>query len=292
MMAIGVRARINGAGLESEQVRKRHILACAARLPSPPDVVMALIGAMDDDEKGADQVAGLVARDQGLTARVLKISNSSFYGLSGQIGTVNEAVVILGFSNVSNLVIATEIANRYPTSPATRDALAGFWPHAMLTAFCASALANRCGAETGFAFTGGLLHDIGKLVLASAYPDDFSQFWATAPGAEDVLALESERFGMDHAVLGGWITEQWCFPAAISVALRAHHTAQSNDLLARVIRHADQIAHALALPAETQDALQTASDALIGLGARDSAPDLLAGIERHAGAASELFQKG
>ncbi|MFY9316318.1 MAG: HDOD domain-containing protein [Burkholderiales bacterium] len=275
---------------EPAAARERRILACAARLPSPPEIVLALVGAIDNDGKGAEQIAALAERDQALTVRLLKISNSSYYGLTGQVGTVRDAVVILGFSSVRNLVIATEIANCYGGLPAQRVGLADFWRHGLLSALCAAELARRCGAEEGHAFTGGMLHDIGQLVLASAYPEEFRALLAAPPGAVDALALERECFGMDHAALGGWIAERWHFPGAICAALRGHHQPHPSDPLACLLRSADRIAQALDAPASGGAALQACADALVALGTRHTAPELLADIERRAGAAAELFE--
>lgn len=280
---------------ENPQRREQRILECAARLPSPPDVVLALIGAIGSDAKGADAIARLVERDQALTARVLKLANSSFYGIMGRIGTARDAVVILGFSTVCKLVVSIWVAHRYATPPGRHAGLARFWRHGMLAAVCASALAQRAGADEGIAFTGGLLHDIGKLVLANAFPDEaLDPLSAVAHAADprDALAQERVRFGRDHASLGGLIAERWRFPAAICTALRDHHDMETRDPLARLIGHADRIAHALTWPAIAGDALQAAAAALVALDVRASATDLITEIEQQTGAAAQLFWAG
>ena len=279
------------AGPEGERAPEQHVLQCAARLPSPPDIVMELVKAVDSDNSSSAQVARLVERDPALTARVLKVSNSPFYGMAGRVGTIRDAVVILVFSNVCNLVVAIEIANRYGALPGLQAQLATFWRHGMLAALSASLLARRSGAEGGLAFTAGLLHDIGKLVLAQAYPDEAPLAPLQAGRAlPESLAAERERFGMDHAELGGWIAERWRFPPSIAGALRAHHDDDTQDSLARLICEADRVAHAIAEPGASGDALQACADALVALDSDDTAPDLLTELERQAGAASEVFQ--
>lgn len=284
---------------QTRQEREQRILACAARLPAPPDVVMALINASGEESSGADLIARLVERDPALTTRVLKVANSSFYAMTGRIGTVRDAVVILGFGTVCNIVVAFEITHRYAASPGSRALMRGFWRHAMLSAVCSAALARASDADSGIAFTGGLLHDIGRLVLVSAFPEEFSEI-TTTPGSEgmqaedwkDMLDLERRQFGMNHAQIGGWLCEHWRFPGELSGALRAHHDPAATNPLAQLIGHADLIAHALNGENAPARALQAAANALTGLAARESAPELLDRIEQQARAAEQLIAGG
>lgn len=264
--------------------RLANLLEQAARLPSPPTIVLALIASLGNDDAPVDTIAAHAGRDQALTARLLRIANSPWYGLSTRVASVRGAATVLGFANVRNLVIATEVINRYPAAPGQRAMLAGFWKHGLVTAFCAAALARRCGAEEGLAFTAGLLHDIGKLVQASADPAAY----ASLPAAEDDRAgLEVELFGANHAALGALIAERWRFPPPLCAALRSHHTPGIAEPLTQLVIQADRLAHALEAP-QPDARLQQCADALAALGSRHTAPELLAELEKQSAVAAEL----
>jgi putative nucleotidyltransferase with HDIG domain len=265
--------------------RLGRLLDCAARLPSPPAIVLALLASLGDENEPIDEIASHAERDQALTARLLKVANSPYFGLAGRVATVREAAMVLGLSNMRNLTLATEMLNRYPAIPGGRAGLAEFWRHGLLAAFCGAALARCCEADEGIAFTAGLLHDIGKLVLASAHPEEYPE---TCAHAGDPLALERARFGADHAALGGLIAERWRFPGVICNALRFHHESCAPDRQASIVAHADLLAHALAPDGVPAARLQRCADSLAALGARRTAPELLAEIEAHAAAAAEL----
>jgi len=264
--------------------RLARLLEQAARLPSPPTIVLALLASLGDDDVPLDTVAEHAGRDQALTARLLRIANSPWYGLSKRVASVRGAAVVLGFANLRNLVIATEVINRYEAAPGTKTALAGFWKHGLLTAFCAAALARRCAGEEGVAFTAGLLHDIGKLVQASADPAAYASLTTEEDGR---AALEVELFGANHAALGALIAERWRFPPAICAALRLHHTPETTEPLTRLVIQADRLAHALE-QADRTALPQQCADALAALGSRHTAPELLVELERQSAIAAEL----
>ena len=284
--------------------REQHLLERAAHLPSPPGVVMALLGALEDERSDADSMATLLGRDPALTARVLKVANSSYYAMAGRVGTVSEAMLILGLGTIRKLVIALGVANRLAGPVAKHPGLDGFWRHGTLVAAGTAALARRTGCEEGSAFIGGLLHDIGKLALASAFPAEFSAGPAAGPAAGPTaaraLAEEAALFGRDHASLGGWLAGHWRFPEALGAALRDHHEEQPAGGLAQLIWHADRLAHAMDdlqahSPGPVEDGapgtvLQVAAEALVAIGSHDCAPDLIAEIERQSGATLLLLQ--
>lgn len=252
---------------------------------------MAVAKAIDSAEQSSDAVAKLIGKDLVLTARVLKVANSSFYGMTGRIGTVRDALVILGFSTVGNLVVAMGFASRYASATHSHAGLRGFWQHGMLVAACAASLARRSGAEEGVAYVGGLLHDIGKLVLASAFPHSYGEpvpAGLRALHGENVLAIERARFGTDHAALGGLVAGRWRYPDSICAALRDHHSHDPQASLAKLIACADRVAHAFE-QAGYGAALQAGADALVELESNGSAPDLIAEIDKQAGAAALLL---
>jgi putative nucleotidyltransferase with HDIG domain len=279
--------RVSTTALEASEPRVARLIEHAARLPSPPAIVLALHDLLGDEESSLEEIATYAARDQALTARLLRVANSSYFGLARKVGTVRDAVIVLGTGNVRNLMIATEMLARYPGTNGARADLATFWRHGLLTAFCAAALAQRCASDDGVAFTAALLHDIGKLVLASAHPDEYA---ASACDAAACLQRERARFGADHAALGAMIAERWGFPHPICEALRSHHEPQALEPLARLVASADRLAHAFDPPLGRDAQLQRCADALVALGSHHTAPELFAEIERQGAIATELAQ--
>jgi putative nucleotidyltransferase with HDIG domain len=193
-------------------------------------------------------MANKIARDQAIVARVMRVANSSFFGLSGQISSIFEAVSVLGFNNLRGLVMAAGIINALPRPEQGFDWTV-FWRHSIRTAVCAKVLAKRVGLSPETAFTTGLLHDIGKLVMGVYFPQAFAQ----AHESDDestIEALQAERvaLGMDHAALGGEVAKRWHFPPEVREAVELHHTEARTGVektLTDVIYIANLFAHAL-----------------------------------------------
>ena len=138
-----------------------------------PLVVRKLLSVMDDDRSSADDISAVLASDQALAAKVLKLVNSSFYGMSGQVSTISRAVVILGVSAVRNLALGLSIAGIMGKGRQS-SLWSRFWDHSLAAATAAEHLARETGyPDPEEAFVAGLLHDVGHLVFMLAAPGDF-----------------------------------------------------------------------------------------------------------------------
>lgn len=228
-----------------QQTSLASVLDHAQKLPSLPSLVLEILESFDNERMNVATLANKIANDQALVARVMRVANSAFFGLSGQVGTIFEAISVLGFNNLRGLVTAAAIINATPRNLGQFD-LVAFWHHGICTAACAKALAKRLGLNAEIAFTAGVLHDIGKLIIAMEHP-------AAAQSADegsDERSLEAERnlVGYDHAALGGELAQRWKFPQAICEAIRLHHSPQdasARGVLADVVYVANLFAHAL-----------------------------------------------
>jgi len=190
-----------------------EIIDGLGRLPGLSPAVQAILPRLGDDAFDADELAHMVSKDPVLAARVLRLANSPFYGLSRQIGSLREAVAILGFGSLRGLVLSAGLISAFSASDS-----AGV-RHSLAVAAAASALAAGLGLERNTAFTAALLHNLGALLLGHFAPLP----WATlAAGPDDNARLTRERqvFGYDHCELGAEITRHWNFPAAIQRAIR------------------------------------------------------------------------
>lgn len=225
-----------------------RVIKGVQQVPSLSAVVLEVLASFDRENI---EIAGLVqklGRDQGLTARVLRVANSPFYGISGKVGSVGEAVVVLGFHNVRSLVAAAGIIHQFPAAEGEDrlDRLA-FWQHGIGTGVCAQALAKKLNMDQALAFTAGLLHDVGRLVLDAYFREDFAATMAHC-AAEDVALLEAERavLGLDHGMVGYELAKRWKFPAAIQQAIRDHHQPERETAaLTDLVHVANTLCHAL-----------------------------------------------
>lgn len=218
-------------------------------LPSLPAVVMQVYQMADDPNLHAQQLALEISKDQGFTTRLLRVANSAYYGMSRQVGTIEEAVVVLGMNTVKNLAL---IAATYPLF---QRALIGYTPH--VSGLWTHSMAVGLIAQTGTrsfdtpvrneAFTAGLLHDVGKLVISSALPDWMGDLYEmVVHQSMPVHTAERELFGFTHEEVGALLVERWKFPARIAALIRAHHQSlATGDKACALIEYADYCANQL-----------------------------------------------
>lgn len=251
-----------------------EVLQTIHKIPSLPMVIMELLASINQEDTDVDALGAKIEKDQALTAKTLRLANSSFYGLTHQVTTTHQAISILGLLTIRRLATTAGLMAALPIdATATLDPLA-FWRHGIAAGVCARALASHFDCDTESAYTAALLHDIGRLVLATQFPIHFAAVMAYR--AEQVCTtLEAERavLGLDHAAVGHALTRHWNFPTALQDAVALHHTPRlgQEDALTTVVRAANLLAHKLMKPPEDSE---QASLALITLG-----PDM--GIEQH-----------
>lgn len=189
-------------------------------LPSLPAVAVELLSTMERDDLDIHVLAAKITLDQGLTARTLRVANSSFYGLSCQVGTIAQAITVLGLHSMRSLVGVCSIAACVPVVAAGFD-LERFWRHAIGTAACARALARVLRQNQEQAFIAGLLVDLGALIMASRFPEQYTAMLAAhARDGGSLADAEREAFGFDHAMAGGALAAYWRFPLAIQQAIQ------------------------------------------------------------------------
>ena len=142
-------------------------------LPTIPKVVQEVIDSFNDDNVSIDEIARKLAADQVLSAKLLRLANSSYYHSSRSIGTVDDAVLMLGFMTVRTLVISSGLTGGFKAMPGVD--LKQFWRYSMHTGVIAKCLAKKIGGNSDFAFTVGLMHAIGQLVMHAAMPEQTLQ---------------------------------------------------------------------------------------------------------------------
>jgi HD-like signal output (HDOD) protein len=204
-----------------------RLIARMDQLPSLPSIYLQLVEKMRDPECGIEDVAELVARDISLTARVLKLVNSAFFGLRQQVSSLNEAVNYLGLDTLKALVLSINAFSQFEKQSLGRLSLDSLWNHSLLAAGCAKLIADM---ETGSArvvdeaFVAAMLHDTGKLVLAANLAAEYEAAMSAAGSAPlAALGAEESAFGATHADVGGYLFSLWGLPGPIVDAVMWHH---------------------------------------------------------------------
>jgi putative nucleotidyltransferase with HDIG domain len=217
-------------------------------LPAAPAVLVKLISLFQQPDRDVDQIVELMSRDPSLTAEVLRHANSAYFGNEERIVDVFEAVMRLGFHRVYQTAVAKfgMQALSMPHSSSGID-VAAIWHHAAASAATAGAIAKRVEEAEGVAFTAGLLHDIGKVVMASAEGARYTALANEFVGAGALLEeKETEMFGFAHSEVGARLLEQWGLPEEISVPVRFHHRVDGfppYERLCAVVSLGDCMAH-------------------------------------------------
>lgn len=207
-----------------------EILRKTQDLPSLPKAALLVIQETDRAEASASSVAALIGQDQAITARVLRLANSAYFGLSRQVKDLQEAVVILGMRNVRNLAIVAS------TFPWLMRPLKGYklgpkqmWTHSFCVAVAAKDLAQKTKlVDPDVAFTAGLLHNIGKVVL-SVWIENKIETMMNFAARENITFDQMERrvLGFSHADVGAHLAEQWNLPQVFVETIAYHHEPNS-----------------------------------------------------------------
>ncbi|MBI1770939.1 MAG: HDOD domain-containing protein [Burkholderiales bacterium] len=257
------------------KVQLEDIVKKIKDLPTLPEVAMEMLQNLDDEESSLDMVTEKIALDQSVTAKLLRLANSSYYGNNSKVVTLQQATAMLGVKNVKNLIRMTTLSNKFPTANCPAFDFKAFWRHSVATAICAELISRALHMKHDFAFTAGLLHDIGKLVLVTSYPANYDQVLRYQHNA-DCLLIEAERsiLHVDHVDAGLALATHWNFSEAVSDAIRGHHHPELENLnvLASVVHVANAIVHALDLAHDENDMLPLLSQAAwdtLGLGEAD-----------------------
>lgn len=188
------------------------------KLPASRAAALRVVQVVDDPATGAADVAKAASADPALTARILRVANSAYYGLSGRIGTPAFAVTVVGFATVRSLAAlsASGLAGPGACPPE-------FWARAAAVASGSSLLARRVGADAPEAFCAGLLHDLGTALLRQHAPEQQEDILRRAQAGEPLLELEREAYGGNHASLCASVLGGWRFPDDLCEAIGKHH---------------------------------------------------------------------
>jgi putative nucleotidyltransferase with HDIG domain len=225
-------------------------------LPSLPAIVVELLESVNQQDINIEAIAAKISRDQALAAKTLRLANSSFYGLPHKVTSIQDSIAVLGLRSVRTLVTAAAVTGNFVNKVGGAFNFQAFWRHCIATALAAKALGPYVGVSGENAFTAGLLHDIGRLVLVTRFPEHYAAVLAYRARADcHLLSAEKEVLGIDHAMVGHALAQYWKFAPLILEAIAGHHAPGETEpgSLIGVIHVADAIAHALDLSGEEND---------------------------------------
>lgn len=204
--------------------RLDKIAATMGDLPAMPQVATRVVQKLNDPKATARSLEELICRDQAMTARVLRVANSAFYGVRGEISTLSRAIVVLGFNTLRSVVLTgvTEALHAGPRS-CFKDRI--LWEHSFAVAVAARILAAECAYHAAEeAYVGGLLHDIGKMVLDAKLPEDYQRVIELVYNdKQSFIDAENEVFGFDHCDVGALLVERWNLAPGLREAVQLHH---------------------------------------------------------------------
>src|SRR5690606_15580992 len=190
-----------------------------------PEVTARIVETVQDPRSSAAQLHRIVAHDPALVTRILKVVNSAFYGLPGQIASIDRAIVLLGLNAIKNIAVAASLGQLFRGVKLCNGFTAkDLWSHCIGVAVCSRELAREMKLPIADeAFLAGMIHDIGLLVALQVWPDKLQLACEKALGGGDFCQIEREICGADHQQLGQGMTEQWKFPRACQLVAGHHH---------------------------------------------------------------------
>jgi putative nucleotidyltransferase with HDIG domain len=207
-----------------EQSRLTELVDKLRDIPTLSVVVQRVMELVNNPRTSAPQIADVLKRDQVLTAKVLRLVNSSFYNLSTEVTDVSRALAFLGFNTISMLVLGTSVFSSFEIRAAPFFDVLGFWKHSLASAIAAELIAKKLRSKPEDAFTCGLLHDVGKIALFKVSPDDIKAVVEKARKEnKSFLDAETELGLPGHTILGERLAERWQLPVIIRKTIRYHH---------------------------------------------------------------------
>ena len=252
-------------------IERIEILAGIKKLPAFSTTVVRLSELVNDPESGPGEFEAVVQPDMALTANLLRMANSAYFGLSRRIGSAREAITLLGVRRVFQLGAMAAVDGVIPeTLPGYGIDASVFWGHSVAVAVLAERLSKeRKLATPALTFTAGLLHDVGKLVISSFLAEHIEALRSElASGQMSLLACEQKLLGADHAQIGAELGLVWNLPEEVVKVIASHHTPDvanggRGDVVVDLVHAADCLSHSMGFGADVGGMQRQVDDAAI-----------------------------
>ncbi len=205
----------------------QQLISQLDRLPSIPSLYTEILQKLQEQEVNMDSIGEIIAKDMGMTAKILKLVNSSFFGLRRQISSAAEAVAYIGLDTIKSLVLSFNSFSQFEKVKLGEFSIEKLWNHSQATAAVAKQIARLEKADqktVDEAFVAGLLHDTGKLILASNRPEQYDEVLQSQRDQNlNSSTAEEQSFGANHADVGGYLLGLWGLPVPVVEAIAFHH---------------------------------------------------------------------
>jgi HD-like signal output (HDOD) protein len=218
----------------TQAVKKENLFSAEAlinnvRLTSFPDIYYRIKKTLNDPKSSASYLAEVISKDTSLSTNLLKIANSAFYGLPSKVDTVTRAITLIGLDEISTLAIGVLAMRFFKSIPQKLIDMKNFWIHSIACGSIASIIArNKKGLDEERFFVAGMLHDMGRLVMAIAMPRRTVQaILESRNNLTPLFKIEKEIFGYDHAWVASLLLKKWNFPVALENMVKFHHEPAS-----------------------------------------------------------------
>jgi len=247
--------------MEKEKIRS--LIEKVEDLPTLPSIATQVMSIIEDERSSSSDLAKVIKNDLPLTGKLLKIANSAFYGRRSQISTLVDAINLIGYNSVSNVVMSISVIDlfekRKASGPLNKE---DFWRHSIACGICSRALAKKIRYKLPEeAFTAGIIHDIGQLIIEQYFPEQFKEIVNKVVTEEiSFLKGETDILGVDHSIIGKWLLDKWNLPKGLKDAVWFHHQPlksfdkdDSKNLLSKIVNAANTICENQMLSTSTYD---------------------------------------
>ncbi len=236
------------------------------QIPTLPNVFYEFKEAVEDPNRSFDDVAEIVSHDTGLTARLLKIVNSAFFGFPSEIETISHAISIIGIQHLNDLVLSTVVMGCFKDIPSETIDMESFWKHSVACALTSKLLAEKIEIRNPErVFVAGLLHDIGRLIICSKASTETLKIFFLMNNQNLTLHLaETEALGFDHTDVGARLIQEWNLPHFHEDVVNCHHNpsqASSFPIECSIVHVADILVNSLELGTSGETVIQEFDEA-------------------------------
>jgi HD-like signal output (HDOD) protein len=203
-------------------------------LTTPPTILQSVLDLINSPDSSARELSEVILKDPGLTARVLRMANSSFYAYYKKITTVNQAVMVMGINAVKYFILSITVLNQLNAQrEKSKINVKQLWTHFLEVASASKNLAVAIGYKMPEeAYVAGILHDVGIILLEREFPEEYLKVLQLTSKGKTLTKAEFEIFGVDHQEIGGYLTNYWNMPPIISESITAHHPANETEIAA------------------------------------------------------------
>ncbi len=202
-----------------------ELLLNIRNLPSIPSVLVEVSRLLNNPMTSANELAEAIGKDQGIVAKILSVANSTFYGLPRRVSTIDFAIVVLGFENIRNIIIALTTIETFKSKNDKFWNKRDYWIHSMVVAAASKQIADEIGyPKSAVAFTAGLLHDLGISILQRYLNNEFNQICSLVK-KDNISYLEAEKIILTttHQEIGNLLIDKWRLPKSLSMTILNHH---------------------------------------------------------------------